>query len=125
MVVGGFAVRACGYLRQTMAVDLLIATGQENEERVHKALRHLPDQAIEALRSGKVEELSVVRVADKYLVDLIKEGCQPAHIPGQTQTRQEPSCSQKPPGDALRHAFDLLRRSLRHQPPAVHSTART
>jgi hypothetical protein len=35
MVVGGFAIRAAGYIRETMDVDLLIEPGPENERRFH------------------------------------------------------------------------------------------
>jgi hypothetical protein len=43
VVVGGFAIRAAGYNRRTMDVDLLVATDPENEARLFDALRTLPD----------------------------------------------------------------------------------
>lgn len=75
VVVGGFAIRAAGYNRNTMDVDLLIETGAENEGRVFRALSHLPDNAIAGGRPGEVEEIGVLRVADDYMVDLMKSGC--------------------------------------------------
>ncbi|MEW6307251.1 MAG: hypothetical protein AB1705_27675, partial [Verrucomicrobiota bacterium] len=75
IVVGGFAVRAAGYVRNTMDVDLLIETGPENEARVIRALMTLPDQAVREVKPGDVDEFSVVRVADEILVDLMKSGC--------------------------------------------------
>ncbi len=75
VVVGGFAIRAAGYNRRTMDVDLLIETGADNEQKVFRALSHLPDNAIADARPGEVEEIGVLRVADDYMVDLMKSGC--------------------------------------------------
>jgi len=72
IVVGGFAMRAAGYIRRTMDVDLLIATGPENEARVFKALESLPDRAVRELRPGEVAQYAVVRVADEIVVDLLR-----------------------------------------------------
>ena len=38
VVVGGFAIRAAGYNRQTMDVDLIVASDLDNESRVFSAL---------------------------------------------------------------------------------------
>ncbi len=75
IVVGGFAIRAAGYSRNTMDVDLVVETGIENETRVISALMSLPDQAVREIKPGEVEEFGVVRVADEILVDLMKSGC--------------------------------------------------
>lgn len=74
LVVGGFAIRAAGYTRSTVDVDLLIETGRENECRVIQALRCLPDHAAGEIKPGEVEQFGVVRVADEILVDLMKSG---------------------------------------------------
>ena len=75
IVVGGFAIRAAGYSRTTMDVDLVVETGVENEARVIKGLMSLPDQSVREIKPGEVEEFGVVRVADEILVDLMKSGC--------------------------------------------------
>jgi hypothetical protein len=75
LVVGGFAIRAAGYSRNTMDIDLLVETGLENETRLIQALLVLPDQAIRQIKPGEVEQFTVVRVADEVLVDLMKSGC--------------------------------------------------
>jgi hypothetical protein len=75
VVIGGFAVRAAGFVRQTMDIDLLIETGPENEKRVFAALESLPDQAVKELEPGEVAHYAVVRVADEIVVDLMKEAC--------------------------------------------------
>jgi hypothetical protein len=75
LVIGGFAMRAAGFIRNTMDIDLLIETGPQNEQRVIEALMTLPDQAARELKPGEVEEYGVVRVADEFLVDLMKSGC--------------------------------------------------
>lgn len=42
VVIGGFAIRAANYIRQTMDVDLIVAADAENETRVFAALATLP-----------------------------------------------------------------------------------
>ena len=75
LVIGGFALRAAGYTRNTVDVDLLIETGTENESRVIEALMILPDQAVREVKPGEIGEFGVVRVADEIMVDLMKSGC--------------------------------------------------
>ena len=75
VVVGGFAIRAAGWPRQTMNIDLLVLTGVENEQLVKTALRFLPDKAIDEVVAGEVAEHIVVRVADEIMIDLMKSGC--------------------------------------------------
>jgi len=75
LVVGGFAIRAAGFTRNTMDIDLLVETGPLNEERVFRGLMVLPDQAVRELKPGEVAEYGVVRVGDEILVDLMRSGC--------------------------------------------------
>lgn len=75
VVVGGFAVRAAGFVRQTMDIDLVIDTARENEARVYQALETLPDQAVLELKPGEVEEYGVCRVGDEFTVDLMRAAC--------------------------------------------------
>ena len=72
LVVGGFAIRGAGYLRETYDLDLIIATDLENEAKVYEALATLPDKAVLELKPGEVSEYTVVRVADEITVDLMK-----------------------------------------------------
>lgn len=72
IVIGGFAIRAAGYNRRTMDIDLLVATDAVNESRVIEALATLPDQAIRELQPGELGQYSVIRVADEILVDLMR-----------------------------------------------------
>jgi sirohydrochlorin ferrochelatase len=71
VVIGGFAIRAAGYNRRTMDVDLLIADDRDNQVRVFDALATLPDQAARELRPGELQQYTVVRVADEIVVDLM------------------------------------------------------
>lgn len=75
LVVGGFAIRGAGYMRETMDVDLVIDTSLENEARVFEALESLPDQAVKELVPGEVSQFTVVRVADEFVVDLMASAC--------------------------------------------------
>jgi Nucleotidyl transferase of unknown function (DUF2204) len=72
VVVGGFAVRAAGYIRSTMDVDVLVAADPENEARVFAALATLPDHAASQLQPGELQQYDVIRVADEILVDIMR-----------------------------------------------------
>ena len=72
LVVGGFAIRAAGYDRTTMDVDLLIDSSLVNEARVVAALATLPDRAILEMEPGEVAAYTVVRVGDEIVIDLMK-----------------------------------------------------
>jgi len=71
VVIGGMAIRAAGYLRETFDLDLMIATDLENEARVFRALECLPDRAVKELMPGEVSQYVVVRVCDEITVDLM------------------------------------------------------
>lgn len=75
IVIGGFAMRAAGFDRRTMDIDLLIETSIENEKRVFAALETLPDKCVRELIPGEVARHAVVRVADEIVVDLMKAAC--------------------------------------------------
>ena len=72
VVVGGFAVRAAGYNRKTMDVDLMVAADPDNEAKVFSALSTLPDNAVRELKRGELQLYNVIRVADEILVDLMR-----------------------------------------------------
>ena len=71
VVVGGWAMRAAGYSRLTMDVDLIVASDQTNEAKVYSALSTLPDNAVRDLQPGELQKYNVIRVADEILVDLM------------------------------------------------------
>jgi hypothetical protein len=72
VVIGGFAIRAAGYNRRTMDVDLMVAADPDNETRVFDALATLPDAAVRELQPGELQLYTVIRVADEILVDLMR-----------------------------------------------------
>lgn len=72
LIVGGFAIRGAGYIRDTGDIDMIIGTDLENEAKVFKALESLPDKAVLELQPGEVGKYTVVRVADEIIVDLMK-----------------------------------------------------
>jgi hypothetical protein len=71
VVVGGFAMRAANYLRETMDIDLVVATDLENEAKVFSALSTLPDNAVHELQPGELQQFTVIRVSDEIVVDLM------------------------------------------------------
>jgi hypothetical protein len=72
LIVGGFAIRGAGYIRETGDLDVIIDTSPENEAKVFKSLEILPDKAVLLLEPGEVEKYTVVRIADEIIVDLMK-----------------------------------------------------
>ncbi len=72
LIVGGFAIRGAGYLRETGDLDVIIDTSPENEACVFNSLEILADKAVLHLQPGEVEKYTVVRVADEIVVDLMK-----------------------------------------------------
>jgi hypothetical protein len=72
VVVGGFAIVAAGFPRLTMDLDLMVSADPENETKVFDALASLPDQAARELRPGELQLYNVIRVADEFLVDLMR-----------------------------------------------------
>ena len=72
VVIGGFAIRAAGYNRRTMDVDLIVDGDVDNETRVFGALATLPDNAVRDLQTGELQQYSVIRVADEIVVDLMR-----------------------------------------------------
>lgn len=71
IVIGGFAMRAAGYERRTMDIDLLIDVDRDNERKVIDVLGRLPDGAASELEPGELARYVVVRVADEIVVDLM------------------------------------------------------
>jgi hypothetical protein len=75
VVLGGMAVIQAGFVRATNDVDLLIDTSPENQERVRRALMALPDGAVRDMAPDDLDRYVVVRVADEFVVDLMKSAC--------------------------------------------------
>ena len=72
VIVGGFAIRAANYNRQTMDIDLIVAADPENEAKVFSVLSTLPDHAAKDLMPGELRRYAVIRVADEIVVDLMR-----------------------------------------------------
>jgi hypothetical protein len=72
IVIGGFAMRAAGYDRRTMGIDLLVDVDPDNERRVIDAVARLPDGAAREIEPGEIAQYVVVRVADEIGVDLMQ-----------------------------------------------------
>jgi hypothetical protein len=72
VVIGGFALRAANYLRETMDVDLMVAVDLENEAKVFSALATLPDNAVRELQPGELQLHNVIRIGDEIMVDLLR-----------------------------------------------------
>ena len=72
IVIGGMAIIQAGFVRATEAIDLLLDGSAENVARVKRALLDLPDQAVREMAPEDVDRYTVVRVADEFVVGLLK-----------------------------------------------------
>ena len=72
VVIGGFALRAANYNRQTMDIDLILDASPENEKKAFSVLATLPDHAASELQPGELSRYQVIRVADEIVVDLMR-----------------------------------------------------
>jgi len=75
IVVGGMAVIQAGLVRATEDIDVLVDADPENVRRIRRALLDLPDRAIRDMDDGDLNRYVVVRVADEFVVDLMKAAC--------------------------------------------------
>ena len=75
LIVGGFAVIQQGLYRTTEDIDVLLESSMENQRRVRKAMECLPDRAIRDVLENDLNEFTVVRVADEFVVDLMLSAC--------------------------------------------------
>jgi hypothetical protein len=69
------AVNQHGLVRATEDIDLLVDADPDNQARVKTALLSLPDRAAEKFEVGDLDEYAAIRVADAFVVDLMKEAC--------------------------------------------------
>ncbi len=75
VVVGGMAIIQQGFVRATEDIDLLVADDLENIKAIKRALSRLPDNAVRKMQDDDVREYGVVRVADEFVVDLLRAAC--------------------------------------------------
>ncbi|MEX1246708.1 MAG: nucleotidyltransferase [Thermoanaerobaculia bacterium] len=75
LLIGGFAVILHGLVRTTKDIDLLVDPSEENIRKVKRALRTLPDKAVDLIADDEVGKYRVIRVADEVVVDLMAEAC--------------------------------------------------
>lgn len=75
VLIGGFAVILHGFVRATKDIDLLVDASSENVKRLKRAMATLPDNAIALMSDDEVDRYGVVRVADEFVVDLMKSAC--------------------------------------------------
>ena len=75
VLIGGFAVILHGFVRATKDVGLLIDASSENIRRLKRAMATLPNNAIALMADDEVDRYGVVRVADEFIVDLMKSAC--------------------------------------------------
>ena len=75
IVVGGMAMIQAGFVRATEDIDLLVDADRDNQSRLRAALLDLPDRAVRDLGADDLDRYVVVRIADAFVVDLLKAAC--------------------------------------------------
>jgi hypothetical protein len=71
LLVGGYALNAHGYTRATEDVDILLAPGRTNGEKVIQALLRLPEKAALELDPEWFEEGDTIRIGGEFVIDLL------------------------------------------------------
>jgi hypothetical protein len=75
IVIGGWAVIQHGFGRTTGDIDLLVEGSTENFLKIKEAMSRLPDAAIRDVEPDDLARYIVVRVADEFVVDLMRAAC--------------------------------------------------
>jgi len=73
LLIGDYALYALGYQRAT--IDILVPPTRDTAERVIQALMLLPDQVAKDIDPAWFEEGDTIRVADKFVVDVMFNSC--------------------------------------------------
>lgn len=71
LLIGGYALNAHGYTRATEDVDILLAPGRANGEKVIQALLRLPEKAAMELDPLWFEEGDTIRIGGEFVIDLL------------------------------------------------------
>lgn len=71
LLIGGYALNAHGYTRATEDVDILVAPGRANGEKVIQALLRLPEKAALELDPAWFEETDTIRIGGEFVIDLL------------------------------------------------------
>lgn len=71
IVIGGMAIVNAGFARATEDIDLLIDPSIENRKHLNKSLQYLPDKAINRLKDDDLDNYTVVKIADEFVIDLL------------------------------------------------------
>jgi hypothetical protein len=75
IVIDGWAMIEHGVSRTTADIDILLERSRDNQQRVRRALQHLPDAAVNEMAEGDLDNYQVVRVPDEIVVDLMLVVC--------------------------------------------------
>ncbi|MBU0752554.1 MAG: hypothetical protein KJ787_06540 [Gammaproteobacteria bacterium] len=71
LLIGGYALNAHGYARATEDVDILLAPGRANGEKVIQALLRLPEKAALEIDPLWFEEGDTIRIGGEFVIDLL------------------------------------------------------
>lgn len=71
LLIGGYALNAHGYTRATEDVDILLAPGRANGEKVIQALLRLPEKAALEIDPEWFDEDDTIRIGGEFVIDLL------------------------------------------------------
>jgi hypothetical protein len=75
LLIGGYALHALGYQRNTTDIDLVLKPDKEQGERLKRAMLSVMGEGIEALDPAWFEEGETIRLCEKFTVDLMFNAC--------------------------------------------------
>lgn len=71
LLIGGYALNAHGYTRATEDIDILLAPGRANGEKVIQALLRLPEKSALELDPQWFDEDDTIRIGGEFVIDLL------------------------------------------------------
>ncbi len=75
LLIGGYALHALGYQRNTTDIDLVLRPEKTQGERLKRAMLSVMGEGIEALDPAWFEEGETIRLCEKFTVDLMFNAC--------------------------------------------------
>lgn len=75
LLIGGYALHALGYQRNTTDIDLVLRPNRNQGERLKRAMLAVMGEGIQGLDPAWFEEGETIRLCEKFTVDLMFNAC--------------------------------------------------
>ena len=75
LLIGGYALHALGYQRNTTDIDLVLRPNRNQGERLKRAMLAVMGEGIQGLDPAWFEQGETIRLCEKFTVDLMFNAC--------------------------------------------------